>query len=323
MKAVIQNRYGDPDHLTIGEVPNPTPKEGEILVRIMASAVNDYDWAMVRGKPWIYRLMFGLGSPKNQIPGMEMAGIVAELGSQTIKWQEGDRVYADTSDHKFGTFAEYITLPEEALTKIPEKLSFEEAAATPHAALLAVQAFQMTDLKKNSTVLINGAGGGVGAFALKWAKQYDAHATGVDSGEKLKAMKDLGYDEVLNYEKQDFTKTGKTYDIIIDAKTNRHFWHYLRALAQNGHYITVGGHLPKLFQIALCSYLLKPFTKKRVSVLALKPGQGLENLHDLLNNGALGVGLDQPLTLEETPKAIARFGAAKHTGKVVVTISPS
>ena len=237
MKAIVQQAYGAPEEvLRVDDVPTPEPKPNEVLLRVKASAINDYDWSMSRGKPHLYRLIFGWNKPKNPIPGMEVAGIVEKTGDEVKQFEEGDEVYGDTSGFGFGTFAEFICLPEGSLVKKPKSMSFDEATTLPHASLLAYQGlFEKARLKAGQHLLINGGGGGVGTLGLQLAKTLDVEVTGVDTGEKLKMMESIGFDHVVDYKKEDFTRNGITYDFILDCKTNRSPRAYLRSLAKGGH----------------------------------------------------------------------------------------
>ena len=320
MKAIVMQDYGPVKQLKVQELPKPNPGKGEVLIRVHSTAVNDYDWAMIRGKPYLYRLFFGLLRPKYQIPGMELSGTVESCGPETNKFKPGDKVFGDTSDYGFGTFAEFVNINEKALFKKPSGLSFEQAAATPHACMLAIQGLRgIAKIRTGQSVLVNGAGGGVGAFALGFAKAHTCHCTGVDAQEKIQHMKDAGFDEVVNYQATDFTRTGKLYDIILDTKTNRPPWRFLRALAPGGVYCTVGGSLPWLLLILLSGFLLKVFSGKSLKILALKPNQGIEEVFAMLNTGQLSCPVDGPYPLSEAPQAIQRFGDAHHLGKVILS----
>ena len=197
MKAATFKRYGPPEVLEITDVPTPQPGPEEVLVRVHITAINDYDWSMVRGKPYLYRLMFGLTRPKITIPGMELSGTVEAVGEQVTGFNEGDRVYGDTSEFGFGTFAEYVSVNQKALSHIPEPMTYEEAASISHAAMLAYQGlFDIGKLQSGQSVLINGAGGGVGTFALQMAKLAGAsEVSGVDTGQKLSDMANQGLTE--------------------------------------------------------------------------------------------------------------------------------
>lgn len=320
MKAVIQTTYGSPDKLHIKEISKPAPKKREVLVRVKATAVNDYDWSMVRGEPKIYRLMFGILRPKTLL-GMELAGIVEACGAGVENFKEGDEVFGDTSDHGFGSFAEFMCVHEDALVKKPIQLTFAQAAATPHASMLAIQALKdIAKIKQNQKILINGAGGGVGSFALQYAKLFGAIVTGVDSSDKLASMTALGFDQVISYQQDDFTKGQHSYDIILDAKTNRSAFRYLNCLKRQGVYVTVGGFLPKLLQVLLCGPVFRWLFKKNLRVLALKANKGLTEISDLLTSEQLKCPIEGPFSLEEAPKAIQYFGDAKHKGKVVISL---
>ncbi len=322
MKAIVQESYGSPHVLHVREVEKPQPAPGEVLIRVQATAVNDYDWSRVSGKPIIYRLMFGLRKPKTPIPGMELSGVVEACGEGVTCFQPGDRVLGDTSDHKFGTFAEYFAVNAKALRPLPDGVSFEQAAATPHASLLAYQGLcQVAHLKTGQKLLINGAGGGVGAFALGYARSLNCEVTGVDSRTKLDRMREWGFDSLLAYEECDFTRQGREYDVVIDARSTRLPWSYLRSLRPGGCYVTVGGDLLKLLLLVILNPFLKLLTKKRLRILALKANEGLEEVLKLADEGALSCPIDGPFPLEEASRAIERFGKSQHVGKIVVRVS--
>lgn len=321
MKAVVLPKYGSPDVLQLQEVEKPTPKEHEVLVKVHATAVNDYDWGLVRGKPYLYRLMYGLLKPKNQIPGMELSGVVEALGKNVESFRIGDAVYGDVSAYGFGSFAEYSCVNEKALILKPNEMSFAEAAATPHAAMLALQGLvDVGKIQKGQKVLINGAGGGVGTFALQIAKLYGAAVTGVDTGAKLELMKSLGFDYVIDYQEEDFTDNGLRYDLILDAKTNRPTHHYLRSLRSGGRYVTVGGDLTRLFQVFVLKRWFAVFSKKAVHIVNLKPNKDLEYINELFRASKIKPVIDGPFTLKEVSRAVGYFGEGKHKGKIVVTV---
>lgn len=278
MKAIVCKSYGPTSQLKLLEVEKPTPKPNEVLIKIHFSAVNDYDWSMVRGKPNLYRLLFGLFKPKYPIPGMELSGVVESCGKHVTKFKIGDAVYGDISAHGFGSFAEYIAIHEDAVVKKPEYISFEEAAALSHAANLAWQGLvDFGKIKKDMNVLINGAGGGVGSIGLQIAKSYNCQVTGVDTGDKLKAMKEAGFDHIIDYKKEDFTRNGNKYDLILDAKTTRAPKAYQKVLNPYGRYVTVGGKIGRLLQITLAQHVMK----KPVYMVPLDANKDLEQIHDL------------------------------------------
>lgn len=320
MKAVTYQKYGSPEQvLQIKEVTKPTPKDNELLVKIKATTINDYDWSMVTGKPNLYRLMFGLSKPKHSIPGMELSGIVEATGAKVTAFNVGDAVFGDISGYGFGTYAEYVCVPEKVVLKKPESISFEEAAALPHAATLAFQALHdMGMLQQGQNILINGGGGGVGTIGLQLAKRYNCTVTGVDSNEKLEIMTSLGYDSVIDYKTTNFTKINTQYDLILDCKTNRSALAYLNVLKPKGKYITVGGKLSKLFGILFWGKLISIFSSKKLSILALKANKGLSEIIDLHQQQQIKSYIDGPYSLEEIPRLVQYFGEGKHKGKIVI-----
>ncbi|MDX1699678.1 MAG: NAD(P)-dependent alcohol dehydrogenase [Melioribacteraceae bacterium] len=321
MKAIILSKYGPPLNLETKEIEIPIPQENEVLIKIKATAVNDYDWSMVRGKPYIYRLMYGLIKPKRQIPGMELAGIVEAVGRSVKSLAIGDSVYGDISNHGFGTFAEYICVDEKAVVNKPEQMSFEEAASLPHASLLALQGLRdLGNIENGQKILINGGGGGVGTIGLQIAKLYDCEITGVDSRDKFETMTSIGFDHLIDYQIEDFTKNGKQYDLILDCKTTRSPFSYLRSLKTNGVYITIGGYLTRILQILLFKGLISLFSKKQLKILALKPNRGIDTINELYLKGKIKCIIDGPYPLGEAPRLIDYFGEGKHKGKVVLKI---
>jgi NADPH:quinone reductase-like Zn-dependent oxidoreductase len=317
MKAIVCARYGPPEQLQVCEVHVPVLKDRQVLVRVHATPVNDYDWSMVLGRPRIYRLFFGLFRPRRPIPGMELAGVVEALGPNATQWRVGDRVYGDTSNGGLGTFAEFVAVPETELRRIPAGLSFVEAAAIPHALELAYQAMvEIGKLKDGERVLLNGAGGGVGTFALQLAKQQGCTVWGVDTGEKLNAMMALGFDRVIDYKAQDFTKLGERFDLIVDMKTKRSPRELARALAPNGRYVTVGGDPGRLIAVLFA----RLFARRNMHIVSLKSNKNLDTLATLISNGTLKPVIDGPYALEDAPRLVRYFGEGRHTGKVVMEV---
>jgi NADPH:quinone reductase-like Zn-dependent oxidoreductase len=323
MKAQVFKKYGPPEKvLHISTIPKPIPKENELLIKLHATAVNDYDWALVSGRPKIYQLLFGLFKPKHQVPGMELSGIVEAMGSAVKEFNIGDAVYGDISQYGFGSFAEYICINSKAVIKKPEALSFVDAAAIPHASLLAYQALvKIGKIKKGMRVLINGGGGGVGTIGLQLAKHYECDVSGVDSNEKLAMMKSLGFDHVIDYKKEDFTKNGAEYDLILDCKTNKSAFAYLRSLSSQGIYVSIGGELSKILSVTIWGMIISLFSKKRIKMLALKPNEGLEIMTNLFIQQKIRTLIDGPYSLEEAPSLIRYFGEGKHKGKIILEIN--
>ena len=268
---------------------------------------------------WIY--LYLLFKPKTKILGCDISGIVKEVGSQVKTLKEGDEVYGDISESGFGGFAEYVSVDEKALAKKPPKMTFEEAAATSHAAMLAVQGlFDKGKIQKGQKVLINGAGGGVGTLGIQIIKEFNCEVTGVDSADKFEIMRSMGYDHVIDYKTEDSTKNGKQYDLILDTKTNRPIRHYVRSLSPNGKYVTVGGLTSKLMQVLYMAPFISLFNKKKICLVVLKPNKDLDYINKLFEDGKLKYVLDGPYNLSELPKAMQYYGEGKHKGKVVITL---
>ena len=269
----------------------------------------------------MYRLMFGITKPKKKIPGMELSGVVEGLGDNARKFKTGDAVYGDISEYGFGAFAEYVCINEEALVHKPSQMSFAEAASISHASMLAVQGLiDIGKIQKNQKVLINGAGGGVGTFGLNIAKLYQAEVTGVDTKDKLKSMSSIGFDQVIDYKKNDFTQNGQHYDLILDTKTNRSPFNYIRSLSEHGKYVTVGGDLNRMLQVVLLKPLILKFYKKSMAVVGLKANKDLQYINELYESGKIKPLIDGPYKLSETPELIQYFGEGKHRGKVIISM---
>jgi NADPH:quinone reductase-like Zn-dependent oxidoreductase len=322
MKAVLLERYGTPGVLQLKDVAKPEPKAGDVLVRVQAASINDWDWALLRGDSLIIRLFYGLFTPKVRIIGSDIAGRVEAVGRDVTAFKPGDDVYGDLCMNGFGGFAEYVCAPEASLARKPARMTFEQAAAIPQAGMLAVQGLiDVGRIQRGQTLLLNGAGGGVGTFALQIAKDYDSHVTVVDKGDKLDVLRALGADRVIDYLKEDFTRGGRTYDLILDTKTNRSPFAYLRALNPGGTYVTVGGSIPRLLEIALLSPAIPRLYHKHVKVVGLKPNKDLAYIGRLFEAARLVPVIDRTYTLDELPNAFQRFGASDHKGKMIVTIA--
>jgi len=318
VKALLYHKYGSAEVLEIGEIEKPAPKKDEVLVRVHAVSVNDWDWGLVQGKG-VNRMIAGLFRPK-KIVGSDVAGRVISVGGEAKRFRPGDAVFGDLCRSGFGGFAEYVCASEGALARKPEHMTFEQAAAIPQAGTLAYQGlFARGPLKTGQKVLINGAGGGVGTFAIQIAKLHDVEVTGVDSAEKLDMLRSMGFDHVIDYRTEDFTKSGKRYDLILDTKTNRSLFDYARALNPGGTYATVGG-VSHLAQVGLLGPLIGRLMEKHICLVMLKPNKGLPYLCELFEAGKLVPVIDGPYQFSRAREAFRLFGAAKHKGKIVVTI---
>lgn len=322
MQAVVLTRYGERGVLELRDVPRPVPGPGAVLVRVYATTINDWDWSYMRGKPYPLRLFMGMRAPKVSILGAEVAGRVEEVGDGVSAFRVGDAVYGDLSEAGFGGFAEYVATPVRALTRMPQGMTFEQAASVPHAFALAWQGLvDEGGLREGQRVLINGAGGGVGTFGVQIATSFGAEVTGVDSAAKLPSMRELGYSRVIDYRAEDFTRSRERYDLILDAKSNRPPRSYRRVLEPEGSYITVGGELLRLAQVFFAGKLSTRLGGPRMRVLALVANRGLDEANRMFEAGRLRFALDGPYALADVPEAMRRFGAARHVGKVVVQVA--
>jgi NADPH:quinone reductase-like Zn-dependent oxidoreductase len=319
MKAIVFTKYGTPDVLVLKEIDKPIPKNDEVLIKVNAVSINDWDLGLLQGD-LLNRLLIGLLKPKINIPGSDIAGRIEAVGKDAKKFQPGDEVYGDLSG-RWGGFAEYVCAREKALALKPASMSFEEAAAIPQAAMLAVQGLRDTgQIQSGQKLLINGAGGGVGTFAVQIARLYGVKVTGVDSSGKLDLMRSLGFDHVINYEQEDFTKSGKSYDLILDVKTNRSIFDYTRALNRNGIYVTVGGNLIRLLQALLLRPWISWIGKKKIGIVALKANKDLDYMNELFETGKIKPVIEGPYRLEEIPDAIRLFSKGVHKGKIVISV---
>ena len=318
MKAVVYNTYGDPEQLTFTEVPKPIPAQDEVLVKVHAVSINDWDLALLEGD-FVNRMISGVRKPGKTILGSDIAGKVEAVGSNVKLFSVGDEVYGDLSG-KWGGFAEYVCAKENALAHKPARMTFEEAAAIPQAAMLAVQGLiDVGKIKPNQKILINGAGGGVGTFGVQLAKLFQAEVTGVDHTGKLDMMVALGFDHVIDYTTTDFTKLETKYDLILDAKTNRSIFDYTRVLTDTGTYVTVGGLMSRLLQVFVIGSLYSRVQKKQIKLVALKPNKDLEYINKLHEAGKIKAVIDKVFPLASTKEAMKYYQSAKHKGKVVIS----
>jgi len=320
MRAIVYKKYGGPEELKLKEVAKPVPKDDEVLIRVFAVSLNDWDWGLLKGD-FINRIMNGPLHPKIKILGSDVAGRIELVGSKVTKFKPGDEVYGDLNG-TWGGFAEYVCARENAVAPKPARMTFEEAAAIPQAGMLAVQGLiDKGYIKSGQKLLINGAGGGVGTFGLQIAKLHQVEVTGVDNSGKLDMMRTLGFDHVIDYAKEDFTKLGKQYDLILDAKTNRSIFSYLQALRPGGAYVTVGGLIPRLLQALFTGPLIKMLYGKHIRIVALKTNKDLRYFNELFEAGKIKTVIDGPYELEDVPKAFNLFVRGAHKGKVVITVA--
>jgi NADPH:quinone reductase-like Zn-dependent oxidoreductase len=317
MRAIVYHKYGTPDVLELKEIDKPVPKDDEVLIKVHAVSINDWDLGLLEGDP-INRMLNGLRKPKRKILGSDIAGRVEAVGKNVTQFKTGDDVYGDLSGH-WGGFAEYVCAGENSLALKPAAMSFVDAAAIPQAAMLAVQGLiDKGNIKAGQKLLINGAGGGVGTFGIQIAKLYGVEVTGVDHTCKLDMLRSMGFDHVIDYTKEDFTKTGKCYDLVLDVKTNRSMFDYARALCPHGTYVTVGGTTSLLFLSLLQAPWIKLIHKKYIRLVALKTNKDLAYMNKLYEEGKVKPVIDGPYRLEEVPEAFRRFAKGEHKGKMVI-----
>lgn len=320
MRAVVYTRYGSPDELRLTDVETPVPKDGHVLVRVRAVSLNLSDWEGLRGKPFYARLG-GLFRPRRHILGSDIAGRVEAVGPGVTRFAPGDDVFADILSH-LGGFAEYVSVPATVLSPLPAGLSYEDAAALPQACAIALNGIQVKgQVEAGQRVLVNGAGGGSGAFAVQLAKLHGAEVTGVDNAEKLESMRALGADHVVDYTREDFTRNGRRYDLILDLAGYRKPSDYARSLAPGGRYYLVGGSMRTLLRVLLLGPLTGRRQGKKIRVLAVKLGaEHVTPLVELCQAGKIRIVVDRRYRLEEVPEALRYLGEGHAKGKVVVTV---
>jgi NADPH:quinone reductase-like Zn-dependent oxidoreductase len=324
MKAIVYTHYGSPDVLQLNEVARPTPRDHEVLVKVHAVSVNAGDLHVLRADPFLIRLMgYGLLKPKNTILGAAIAGRIEAIGANVKQFQPGDEVFGDLSESgRRGGFAEYVCASADALVLKPSRLSFEEAAAVPVAAVTALQGLRdKGHIQAGQQVLINGASGGVGTFAVQIAKAFGAEVTAVCSTRNVDAARSMGADHVIDYTKEDFTQNGQQYDLIVAANDNRSISEYKRALRPNGTYVVTGGSKKQAYQAMLLGPWISMTGTKKMGNLIAKPNtKDLVFVKELLEEGLVVPVIDRRYPLGETADALRYLEAGHARGKVVITV---
>jgi NADPH:quinone reductase-like Zn-dependent oxidoreductase len=317
MKAFIYQQYGPPENLRMAEVDKPTPNDDAVLVKVLAASVNAADWHVLRGKPLFSRATLGLLRPKHKVLGVDIAGRVEAAGRDVTRFKAGDEVYANLLDHGFGGFADYVAVPETVMALKPANLSFEEAAAVPMAAVTALQGLRRHgDLQPTQRVLINGATGGVGSFAVQLAKAYGAEVTAVTSTPNLELVRSLGADHVVDYTRTDFVSSGRRYDLILDTVGNRSVPDLRRGLAEGGKAAVTGfTSLRRLLGVSLRG------GKDLAQVQAHATTRDLELLSELIEAGKVRPRIDRRYRFADLPAAIAYLEQGHARGKVVVAMT--
>ncbi len=323
MKAIVYTQYGPPDVLQFKEVEKPTPKDDEVLIAVQAASANAADWHLLRGDPFLVRLMAGPLKPKNTILGADIAGRVEAVGKNVKQFQPGDEVFGDISECGWGGFAEYVCASENALVLKPASMTFEEAAAVPLAALTALQGLRdKGQIQPGQKVLINGASGGVGTFAVQIAKSFGAEVTGVCSTRNLDMVRSIGADHVIDYTQEDFTQNGQRYDLIMATNGYHSISDYARALSPKGIYVMTGGSGAQMFQAMLLGPWISMTGNKKMGNLLMKPNnKDLVFLKELLEAGKVVPVIDRRYPLSEVAEAIRYLEEGHARGKVVITVT--
>ena len=322
MKAIVYHEYGSPDVLKLEEVQKPTPADNQLLIKIHAVSINRSDWEGVVGKP-LYVRIGGLFKPGNRILGSDIAGTVEAVGKDVKQFKSGDEVFGLILNYG-GGFAEYACKSEKALALKPAAMTFEQAAAIPQAAFIALQGIrEKGQVQPGQKVLINGAGGGTGTFAIQLAKLAGAEVTAVDNAEKLDFMRSLGADHVIDYTREDFTQNGQQYDLILDVIASRSIFAYPRALKPNGNYFMAGGSVATMFQSLLLGPLIGRITSKNIKLLVVQTdSKDLVYITELIESGKVVLVIDKRYSLSETAEALRYLGEGHAKGKIVITVGP-
>ncbi len=321
MKAIAYYKYGSPDVLKLEEVEKPAPKDDEVLVKIHAASVNAYDWHFLTADIFLIRLMAeGLLRPKNPRLGGDIAGRVEAVGKNIQQFRPGDEVFGSIGH---GGFAEYAVAPERRLALKPANLSFEAAAAVPVAALTALQGLRdCGKIQARQKVLINGAAGGVGTFAVQIAKAFGAEVTAVCSTRNVEQARTLGADQVIDYTKENFTQSGRQYDLIFAANGYHSLAAYKRALTPRGIYVMAGGKPAQLFEGMLLANWLSEKDGRKLGGVAAKIDQNdLYTLKELLEAGKIVPAIDKRYPLNEVPEALRYLGTNHARGKIVINVA--
>lgn len=323
MKAIIVERYGMPDVLEFKDVEKPTPKDNEVLVKVHAASLNMFDWHLLTADIFLVRLNAGLFKPKNRIPGADVAGRVEAVGKHVTQFKVGDEIYGDLAASGCGSFAEYVSVPEKALALKPVNLTFEEAAAFPMAAVTALQGLRDAGkIQSGHKVLIQGASGGVGSFAVQIAKSFGADVTAVCSTRNVEQVRLLGADHVIDYTKEDFTKNGSQYDLILAVNGYRKLQEYKGSLAPKGIYVMAGGATKQIFEALLRGSALSEKDGKKLGAFTAQPKQeDLMVLKGLAEAGKIRPVIDKRYPLSETAQALRYLGEGHTRGKVMITVA--
>jgi NADPH:quinone reductase-like Zn-dependent oxidoreductase len=322
MKAIVYHQYGSPDVLELQEIDKPVVADDEVLVRVHAAAVGPHDWHFLRGTPYFVRMVAGPFKPKRKVLGRDMAGRVEAVGRNVTQFQPGDEVFGEIN---FGAFAEYVSAPEEGIVLKPANLTLEQAAAVPVSAITALQGLRdKGQIRSGHQVLVNGAAGGVGAFAVQIAKSFAAEVTGVCSTRNVDMVRSIGADHVVDYTREDLIQSGQRYDLILDMVGNRSLSDFRRVLSPEGVYVSVRaemgdwiGPLTHVFKVLLASLV---GSQKMVPMLAKQNEKDLIVLKEHLEAGEVTPVIDRTYPLGEVPEAIRYLEEGHARGKIVITV---
>jgi NADPH:quinone reductase-like Zn-dependent oxidoreductase len=322
MKAILYFKYGSADVIQLKEIAKPAPKDDEVLLKVLAASVNAYDWHFLSADILPIRMVSGLLKPKNPRLGADLAGRVEAVGPAVTQFKPGDEVYGEIGAWGNGAFAEYVSVPEKAFVLKPANLSFEQAAAVPMAGLTALQALRDTgQVQPGQKVLINGASGGVGTFAVQIAKILGAEVTAVCSTGKVEMVRSLGADHVIDYTKEDFTRNGLKYDVILAVNGYHPIAAYKRCLTPKGMYIMAGGTAAQIFEAVLLGPVVSERAGRKLGAVSAKINQkDLAVLKEMLEAGQLTPVIDRVYPLRETAEALRYLGQGHARGKIVISM---
>lgn len=329
MKAALFKHYGSPGFIEIEEIKKPVPREKEVLIRVCAASINEWDWGILNGKPLINRISTGIFNPKKQQLGADVSGIIEKIGDQVTLFKPGDEILGDICmsanakipEYRGGALAEYVCANEKALLAKPSCLSFEQAASLPQAGALAIQGLLKGDIQRAKNVLINGAGGGAGSFAIQIAKAFGANITAVDKSSKQNAMLSLGADHIIDFKREDFTRKDLFYDLILDVMGFHSIFDYRRVLAPNGRYVMLGGGSRYTTQVMLLGPLISKISKRKMGILFLVPDKDLEILIALIEEEKVTPVIDSVFPFCETAEAFRYYMSGTFTGKIVIKMT--
>jgi NADPH:quinone reductase-like Zn-dependent oxidoreductase len=323
MKAMWRGEYGGPEVLELRDVESPEPGPAEVLVRVRASSMNMADADYVLGRPWVARLGTGLRAPRAPIPGIDMAGDIAATGVEVSRFAVGDRVFADLLDVGSGAWAEYVAVPESALTPIPDGVSYEVAACVPSSGVFAIQGVRdKRPVRPGDEVLVNGASGNVGPFAVQIAKHYGAVVSGVCRTAKVEMVRGLGADLVIDYTVEDYRSSGKRYDLIIDIAAHGHVLGIRRSLKPGGGYVAIGGTARGYIEAATVGSIITLATDKRMGMLLWRVNdrRDMADLAMMLEEGAIRPVIDRIYPLADTADAMRYLESGEAAGKIVISV---